>query len=227
MEGERAGDTCWSLIQRAAGGETQARSTFSRSYLPLVRAFLVQRWRGSSLASEVDDAVQEVFVDCFRPRGPLERADAAGGDFRGFLFGVVRNVALRFEERGRAARARGALELPDDLADGAVGVSRVFDREWALALMREAAAEMGQRAEDDAARLRVELLRLRFGSDVPVRDIAERWSMDPDAVHRAYARARDEFRACLRRVVAFHSVRSEAELDDECRRLLALLSPDA
>lgn len=51
--------------------------------------------------------------------------------------------------------------------------------------------------------------------------------MDADAVHRAYARARDEFRACLRRVVAFHSVRTEAELDDECRRLLALLSPDA
>ncbi|MFO1008600.1 MAG: sigma-70 family RNA polymerase sigma factor [Planctomycetota bacterium] len=227
MGAERGGDTCWSLIQRAADGDATARSSFGRSYLPLVRAFLVQRWRGTPLVHEVDDAVQEAFVDCFRPGGPLTRAEAASGDFRGFLFGVVRHVALRFEERGRAAHARASLELPEDLADDAIGVSRVFDRQWALTLMREAAAEMSREASDDAARLRVELLRLRFGSDVPVREIAERWGMDADAVHRAYARARDEFRACLRRVVAFHSVRTEAELDDECRRLLALLSPDA
>lgn len=218
------GETCWSLIGRAAAGDGAARSRFSHGYLPLVRAFLTARWRGTPLAAEVDDAVQDVFVECFRPAGPLGRAHPDHGDFRGFLFGVVRKVALRLEER---RRGRGAATADpgvfEDLADPAVGVSRVFDREWARALMREAGERMQQRAGDDAAQRRVELLRLRFGGDLPIRDIAARWQMDADAVHRAYARAREEFRLCLREVVAFHLVRSEAELDDECRRLFAML----
>lgn len=217
-------DTCWSLIQRAAAGDAGARSIFGRSYLPLVRAFLAARWRGGPLANEVDDAVQDVFLECFRAGGPLGRAHQGTGDFRGFLYGVVRNVALRIEGRGRERAARtGDAEL-EELVDPALGVSRLFDRSWAQSLMKEAAELMAQRATDDGARLRVELLRLRFGADLPVRDIAARWGIDPDAVHRAYARAREEFRLCLRQVVAFHSVRSEAELDDECRRLLAMLA---
>ena len=224
MPSEPGVDTCWSLIQRAATGDAGARSTFGRNYLPLVRAFLAARWRGGPLANDVDDAVQDVFLECFRAGGPLGRADQGTGDFRGFLYGVVRNVALRLEGRGRERAVRtGDVEL-EELVDPALGVSRLFDRSWAQSLMKEAAELMAQRATDDGARLRVELLRLRFGADLPVRDIAARWGTDPDAVHRAYARARDEFRLCLRQVVAFHSVRSEAELDDECRRLLAMLA---
>lgn len=217
-------DTCWSLVQRAAAGDAGARSVFGRSYLPLVRAFLASRWRAGPLANEIDDAVQDVFLECFRAGGPLGRAQQGTGDFRGFLYGVVRNVALRIEGRGRERAARGGDVELEDLVDPALGVSRLFDRSWAQSLMKEAAELMAQRASDDAARLRVELLRLRFGADLPVRDIAARWGTDPDAVHRAYARAREEFRLCLRQVVAFHSVRSEADLDAECQRLLGLLA---
>ncbi|MBL8752116.1 MAG: sigma-70 family RNA polymerase sigma factor [Planctomycetes bacterium] len=224
MREPETGETCWSLVGRAANGDADARSRFSHAYLPLVRSFLATRWRCTPLAAEVDDAVQDVFVECFRPAGPLGRADRAAGDFRGFLFGVVRNVALRVEGRRQTRAASADSALFEDLADPAEGVSRVFDREWARTLMREAGERMQRRATDDAARLRVELLRLRFGGDLPIRDIAARWQMDPDSVHRAYARAREEFRLCLREVVAFHLVRSEAELDDECRRLFAMLA---
>lgn len=224
MEPAREGETCWSLIHRAADGDASARSSFGRSYLPLVRAFLAARWRGTPHAAELDDAVQDVFVECFRPAGPLTRADADAGDFRGFLYGVVRKVALRIEGRGRAAGGREDAAVLEALPDSEAGVSQVFDREWALTLMREAAELMKQEARAVVARLRVELLRLRFSGDLPIRDIAARWQMDADAVHRAYARAREEFRLCLRRVVAFHSVRTESELDDECRRLFAILA---
>lgn len=222
MDANRDGDTRWSLIQRAAEGDGDARSSFGRSYLPLVRACLSARWRNSVHAADVDDAVQDVFVECFKPGGPLGRADAATGDFRGFLHGVVRNVALRWEERRRDA-ARRVHEPYQEVADVEATVSQVFDREWARTLVREAAELMRRQAVDDGARLRVELLRLRFGADLPVRDIAVRFAMTSEAVHRAYARARDEFRVCLRQVVSCHAVRTEAELDDECRRLSALL----
>jgi RNA polymerase sigma-70 factor (ECF subfamily) len=220
---EADGETCWSLVARAAAGDPPACSRFGRTYQPLIRSFLALRWRGTKLVEEIDDATQDVFVECFRPDGPLTHADSAKGDFRGYLFGVARNVALRAEAQ---ARRRQLLEAGPSLADAAAadpGVSRVFDREWASMLMREAGQLMLQRATDDKARLRVELLRLRFGRDLAMPEIAARLDIDLAALHRQYARAREEFRSCLRSVVAFHCVRTETELDDECRRLFDLL----
>jgi RNA polymerase sigma-70 factor (ECF subfamily) len=74
------------------------RQELARRYLGVVRAYLAARWRGAALRDDLDDAVQEVFVECFRQGGALE---AAGADrvpsFRAFLYGVIRNVARRFE----------------------------------------------------------------------------------------------------------------------------------
>ena len=42
---------------------------------------------------------------------------------------------------------------------------------------------------------------MRFGVDLPIRDIAVRWQLEPDAVHRAYARAREEFRLVYQPIV--------------------------
>jgi hypothetical protein len=69
----------------------------------------------------------------------------------------------------------------------------------------------------------VELLQLRIGNGLPIRTIAAQWQTDVDSLHRAYAKAREEFHVCLRQVVAHHMVRTEAELDDECKRLFAML----
>ena len=56
-----------------------------------------------------------------------------------------------------------------------------------------------------------------------MREIAAQWEMDPDTVHRSYATAREEFHACLRAVLRDHAVRTEADLNAECRRVLAML----
>src|SRR5262245_61258276 len=99
--------TCWTEIHAAAVGGAADREPFALRYGPVVRAYLAARWRGSPCLADLDDAVQEVFVECFRRGGALERVepDRAGG-FRPFLFGVVRNVALRLEAR-RARRREG------------------------------------------------------------------------------------------------------------------------
>jgi len=92
--------TSWRLIRQAAAGDPTDRDEFARRYLPAVRTFFVARWRRSPLAKDVEDAVQEVFVECFRPGGALPKADPSRpGGFRPFFFGVLRNVALRFEQR--------------------------------------------------------------------------------------------------------------------------------
>jgi RNA polymerase sigma factor (sigma-70 family) len=221
--------TCWTLIRGAAQGDHGDRDGFARRYEPVVRAYLAARWKSSGHLRSLDDAVQDVFVECFRQGGALGRVEAGRpGGFRAFLYGVARVVALRVE----AARARGKEESPPEGFDpGQVTsddtqVSLAFDRAWARAMLVEAAERQSADAEraGPAAVDRVELLRLRFHDGLPVREIARRRGRDPDAVHREYARARAEFRAALAAVVAFHHPGTPAEVERHCAGLLALLS---
>src|SRR5262249_52624890 len=112
--------TCWSLIRRASGGEDEGRSVFAGRYEPFVRALLAARWRGSPRVVDIDDAVQDVFVECFRSGGVLARAgDDRVPAFRAFLVGVVRNVARRVEgRRGPVAFSDATAEDASTLAPG-------------------------------------------------------------------------------------------------------------
>jgi RNA polymerase sigma-70 factor (ECF subfamily) len=210
--------TCWTLIRGAAAGDAIAREQFGRVYRPVVRAYLAARWRHSR--HDPDDATQDVFVECFRAGGVLDRAEPdRDGGFRAFLLGAVRNVARRHE-----ARARPAEPLPAELPADDTGPAEAFDKAWARALLKEAARTQQASATNPGARRRVELLHLRFGEGLPIRDIAARWGVAAARLHHEYATARDEFRAALRRVVAFHHPGQSAPgLDRACAELLALL----
>src|SRR5262245_23568033 len=133
-----AESTCWTMIRGAAEGNPSDRAQFVRVYEPVVRAYLVARWRTDE--PDLDDAIQEVFLACFQPEGVLERADPGRpGGFRAFLYGVARNVARRVETRKARRRER---PLEGESAEEPVAeeesLSRAFDRAWAKALMREA-----------------------------------------------------------------------------------------
>jgi RNA polymerase sigma-70 factor (ECF subfamily) len=83
---------------------------------------------------------------------------------------------------------------------------------------------MAEAADDERTRRRVELLRLRFQGGLAIREIAARWNADAAKLHHEYATARDEFRAALRWVVAFHMpTAGEGHLDAACRELLGVL----
>ena len=220
--------TCWTVIRDAAGGDAAARQTFAERYESIVRGYLMARWGSSPLGQEVEDAIQEVFVEAFRDGGVLERVDAdAPGGFRAFLYGVVRNVAKRAEYRHSRRRDQqpvsGFFQQSVDAAEQRL--SRVFDREWARKLMREAAARQRELAHKKGAEAqkRVELLRLRFREGWPIREIARLWEVDPAGLHREYARARAEFRQALVEVVEFHRPGSREQLERECAQLLSLL----
>lgn len=215
--------TCWTLIRGAAAGDARCRDEFARLYLPMVQRCFRARWRGSPLCQEVDDAAQDVFLECVRERGVLAHADPRrSGGFRSFLLGVIRNVARRFEARVGGLRASAS--ALDQLGAHDSDLAVVLDREWARCLMVQA-AERHRRlalARGEAARRRVELLRLRFEEDLPIRAIAALWQTSPETVHAAYRIARREFQDALRKVVASHQS-GEENLDAECLRLLELL----
>src|SRR5262245_53103142 len=100
--------TCWTVIHAAAAGSARDREEFARRYGPVVRTYLASRWRSSPCLQQLDDAVQEVFVECFRPDGVLARAERDRG-FRPFLYGVARNVARRIETERVRHRERQPL----------------------------------------------------------------------------------------------------------------------
>jgi DNA-directed RNA polymerase specialized sigma24 family protein len=220
-------DPSWSVIARAAAGDHAARSKVAATCLPVVRSFLELRWRGTPLADEITDAVQEVFVECLREQGVLARADPARGDLRGLLHGVACNVARRFEEglSRRDGRTDGATSLLSELPAREQSLSVQFDRMWALALVREAGKLLRSRADQGSAeaRQRVELLELRFAGGLPIRAIATQWGLDPESVHRAYRKAREEFRSCLRDVLSDLSLRPTEVRDEDLEHILELL----
>ena len=214
--------TCWTVIRAAAAGSAADREELARRYLGVVRAYLAGRWRGSALRDDLDDATQEVFVECFRQGGALDAAGAGRvPGFRAFLYGVVRNVARRFESRP----PRPAGPLPDIPAHEE-SLSRLFDRSWAQAIMAEAAQLQKRQAGERGLKAveRTELLRLRFEENLPIRAIAERWAVPAAELHHDYALARQEFRAALLSVVAFHHPGSPAEVEQEAASLLRALS---
>jgi DNA-directed RNA polymerase specialized sigma24 family protein len=214
--------TCWTVIHAAAAGSSADREELARRYLGVVRAYLTARWRGLPNLADIDDAGQEVFVECFRNDGVLDAA-AAGRvpSFRAFLYGVIRNVARRFESRtGRT------VDLPSELAADETSQSRLFDRTWAESLMAEAAQLQQTRAKERGGEFarRVELLRLRFEENRPIRTIAEAWGVPAGDLHHAYAQARQEFRAILLEVVSFHSPGPPDAVAREAAELLTHLA---
>jgi RNA polymerase sigma-70 factor (ECF subfamily) len=220
--------TCWTVIGGAARGNADDREQFARRYAQVIRGYLLARWSNSPCREEVEDAVQEVFVECFKRGGILERVDSSrAGGFRAFLHGAVRHVALRVEDRRARARQHQPASTVDleAVAEPGEAPPRAFERAWAEALLREAAQRQEElaRAAGEAALRRVELLRLRFHDGLPIRDIARRWQADPTVLHHEYARARKEFKQALLEVVAFHHPGPPAEVEQECANLLAVL----
>jgi len=218
--------TCWTLIEGAANGNADDRETFARLYEPIVRAYLGARWRETTLLGELDDAVQDVFFECFKEQGALGKAEPGGGKggFRAFLHKVTQHVARRVEQKRSSRREQQAetgMEL-GELRGEDPHLSRVFDEAWMLSLLDQAVArsEALARAEGDAAVRRVDLLRLRFSDDLPIREIARRWEVPAAELHHDYAKAREEFKRALREVIAFHNPLNPAELEEEFLHVL-------
>jgi RNA polymerase sigma-70 factor (ECF subfamily) len=219
--------TSWDLIQGAAGGDEPARQQCAERYEPVVRSYLGQRWRACGLAHELEDAVQEVFVDCLRTGGALQRADEGRGEFRGFLFGVVRTVALRFERTHAQRLQRGvpAGSVVGQLVGDETAASVAFDREWARATLRLAMdiQAQGAQSQGEPHQKRLELLRLRFHEGMPIRAIAERWQCDAAWLHHEFARARRDFKRALGQALGLGQDVPAEQLEREIQRLWEVL----
>ena len=221
--------TCWTLIQSTSAGSEEDREQFAARYVAIVRMYLAHRWRGTSMLSELDDAIQEVFVELFREGGVLDVIqERRPNSFRNFLYGVSRNVARRREKDvARQRRRYPAVDIDPERHEAEEGSqSRVFDRAWAQAIFRQAGELQRERAEvaGERARKRVRILELRHQENTPIREIAMRWGQKPAELHKEYAKARVEFKSALLKVLALHYPGlTDAKLNAKCLQLIELL----
>jgi len=203
---EQLETTCWTLIEGAADGRAAEREEFVRRYGRAVASYLGARWRLSPLRSLVEDAAQEVFLQCFKEGGVLGKVKKGRGPgFRAFLCAVSRNVARNVEARSfrsREGQPCGVDQFAEDhLAHDSA--SQAFDRAWALGVLGEAMEVLQGRAalEGTEAERDVELLRLNVCEGLSIRDLAQQVGCHRNAIHRALTRVRADFARATRDVL--------------------------
>jgi len=219
--------TAWSMIVAAGAGEHAARARFAQHYDSVIRAYLSARWRLPTTHEAVDDAAQEVFVQCFKPGGALQGVEASGpARFRTYLYAVVRNVADRIErDKGVRRAAQEPSAGLDQLAHDEATLSRVFDRAWVGTITRSAWLLMVSRLSQDATgRDRIQVLDLRFRDGLAAGAIAERLKLEPGYVYQQLRNAKRDFRTALVDVVGSqHPGSTKEEVEARCVDLVALL----
>lgn len=221
--------TRWTLLLQAREGEGSAalESLCARYWRP---AFHFVKGSGIGHA-EAEDVVQSFFA-AFLGHGGFGKADAARGRFRSYFLGALR-LHLADHWRRSAAQKRGdgqrtlPLEAAEQVADDGASSEqeRAFDRQWALTLLAGAAEDLRQ---EMVASGRGEILpvlepMIAGGSGESYAAAAEKLNVTPQRIATWLHRLRQR-RAELIRLRVAQTVDSEADLEDELRHLLSVLS---
>lgn len=225
--------TMWSAI-RAAGSETEAIEGLER----LARAY----WRPLYVFARQRGAVHEAAAD--QVQGFFEHlishemlSDVRRGEvrFRSFLLRCFTNwLSNQHRDQTRQKRGGGLAPLaisevdPGDtsLADGR-SPDQTYDRRWARALVDQVMCHLdAENAERDHGVFLHEVRQRVFASDGAAPDweaLAQKHGMSHGAVRKAATDMRRRFGVLLREEVR-QVVSNDAEVDDELRYLVSLLS---
>jgi DNA-directed RNA polymerase specialized sigma24 family protein len=204
--------TSWSLIRRAAAGDAEDRERFAARYAPVIRGYFSTRWHLPLSHERVQDASQEVFVQCFRQGGVLASANPElGSGFQAFLYGVARRIGANLDRRLGHLKAKeidGHSDFDECAISSELALSKSFDRAWASLV----------------ALAGLEALQLQFFEGLQPREIAERRGVAAEAIYESLRLAKKDFRAAFVEVMATYNPHcTEAELKQKCIDLVAHL----
>ena len=217
---------------RTPEARADALADLFRSYWPALYA-LAMRTRSHE---DAEDVVQGFISSLLRP-GALARYRVDRSRFRCYVCGAFRNYE-RNEARGRKSRRR-RLDLillsPDIIAgiEQRAGLyssppdpERLFDREWALALIGLAMEDTRKSYHDRGAGPEYDYLVRYLEGDVTEESHAEaaaRLGATVAAVKMKIKRLRERFTRSLRERVA-ETLGEDSEIDDELRWLRQALT---
>ncbi len=223
----------------AAGEADSSRSRLAlaalcEAYWFPVYAFL--RRQGCTV-DEARDLAQGYFLQLLE-KGFLKEVRPEAGRFRSFLLVSVKHFLSNALDRERARKRGGGVSpLPFefdaaegkyamDPADGALTPDRLFERQWAMAVLERAMQSLREDSVRSGDAARFDLLKLYLTGEepaVPYRQVAADLGLSESAVKVAVHRMRVRFGQVLREVVA-ETVVSPEEIDDEIRYMLTSLA---
>jgi DNA-directed RNA polymerase specialized sigma24 family protein len=228
--------THWSTILRAAeptSAESMAAlDQLCRTYWVPIYAYI--RRRGYE-AEEAKDLTQAFFAR-FLEKDFLSRVDAKKGKFRSVLLASVNHFLANERERGRTGKRGGGWQFIslDEMEEERIGgleamagasPEKVFEREWALALLdqalhclREECVASGKGPQFD----RLKCFLSCEGGEPSYGQLASEWGTTPNAVAAAVHRLRQRYRECVREQIA-QTVAGPEELESELSSLFAAL----
>jgi RNA polymerase sigma-70 factor (ECF subfamily) len=193
------------------------------------------RRRGFS-AHDAEDLTQEFFARLL-VRQSIAQADPARGRFRAFILTALNHFlsdewdCARAEKRG-GTRELLSLDMADaedrftQVADPGVSPDQMFDREWALAVLRSVLAQLENEyaaagKADVFGVLKPTLTGARDSQ--PYAEIAAQLGRNENAVKVAVHRLRQRYRALLQAEIA-DTVASDDDAKAEMRVLLQALA---
>ena len=192
--------------------------------------------RSGHTKEDAEDSVQAFFAR-FLAKNYLEGLSAERGRFRAFLLASLKHFLIN-EWKKSQRQKRGGGEAPLSLdwqtADTKFQVAataepspeKVFDREWALALLAKVIERLqNECAADGKAKLFAQLkIFLTAGKDVTAQaEVAKALGMGEGAVRVAIHRLRKRYRQLLRDEIA-QTLADAADVDEEMRALFGAFS---
>jgi RNA polymerase sigma-70 factor (ECF subfamily) len=230
-DARRFESTNWTVVlaarDRGSPEAARALESLCRTYWYPLYAF-VRRWGHS--AHDAEELTQE-FLARLIARNDLAPIDPAKGKFRTFLLKACQNFLLKDRRRKNArpgliaidlteAEARYARELSDDQTP-----DRVFDRRWALAVLEQVLARLGDEMVKKAKGDLFEQLKpaLLGGHDaIAHAQVGAVLGMTEGAVRVAAHRLRRRYRDLIRNEIG-RTVADADQVDEEIRELFRAL----
>jgi RNA polymerase sigma-70 factor (ECF subfamily) len=229
--------THWSVVLGAREGDgnaSEALTELCRTYWRPLYAYI--RRRGHN-PNDAQDLTQEFFYRLL-DKHYLNQVDPAKGRFRSFLLVAVNHFLANEWDRSRTIRRGGRVQfVPIDAASAEEQVTeepvaadltpeRVFDRQWALALLKQVtdmlAVELAREGRAEQFEQLKEFL-IDERKTVSWAELAAQRGTTEGALKMSVQRLRQRFGRILRERIAL-TVAGPDEVEGEIRALLEALS---
>jgi RNA polymerase sigma-70 factor (ECF subfamily) len=228
--------TRWTVVLAAGGSHSSraqaALAQLCRTYWYPLYGYVRRR---SGSVEDAEDLTQEFFARMIE-RQTFAAADPERGKFRSYILTALKNFLATEWHKAQAQKRGGGREILSlDLAAAArrfdqepadtASPDRLFDRQWALALLNEVLARLEAEYRDDGkgelfAALKETLIGARAAQ--PYAALGVRLGLNENAVKVAVHRLRRRYRALLEAEIA-ETVASPVEAAEEMQHLLRVL----
>jgi RNA polymerase sigma factor (sigma-70 family) len=226
--------TLWTVVLHAGQDDpAQARAALAQlceGYWYPLYSFV--RRRGYT-PHDAQDLTQAFFAQLLEKRG-LGRVDPEQGRFRTFLLASLKNFLANDWDRANALKRGGGrmiLSLQHESAESRYQLEpshdatpeRLFERQWALALLDLVLAELRAEYQHQGKIVIFEELKMALvGQAGRYAEMAARLGQSEGAIKVAVHRMRSRYRELMTAQIA--ATVGEGDIEDEMRHLLAVLS---